>query len=138
MQVGRYVGVPVDQLPASYLRWIVSQKFPKPIIECAIEKLKQSKYSNDYIHVSRHALDMYSLRENRAWLNQLREKGKDAIGIATFVAGLAKAAWEQGNDISKHRHQDDGVVKESDGIKWVFAPPNPNFPEYLDVITIMD
>lgn len=135
--VGRYAGTPVDQLPNSYLRWIVTQHFSKDILECALRKLEDSEYGNIFINVSRHAIDMFSKRFLFVWAKSEADKGEDAVGLATFVATLAQAAWDKGVDTSKHRYQYDGVVKELDGIKWVFGV-NPNYPEYHDVITVME
>ena len=49
---------------------------------------------------------------------------------------LAQEAWDRGEDVSRHRHQDDGVIKDWQGVKWVFGV-NPNYPDYRDVITVM-
>lgn len=135
--VGKYTGTPIDQLPNSYLRWMMTQDFPKEWLEIAKKKLKESKWSDDYLNVSRHALDMYSLRFLDRWVkyNHLREE-KDQIGVATFVTNEAQRAWNEGIDTSKHRHQDDGVGREFEGIQWVFGI-NPTFPDYKDVITVM-
>lgn len=134
--LGRYAGTPIDKLPNSYLRWMVSQDFPKAWLECARKKLEASDYNDIYLHVSRHAIDMFSKRFLSIWVSAEADKGEDAKGIATFIATLAQRAWEEGEDISKHRHQDDGIVKRYGGIKWVFNV-NPNYPDYKDVITVM-
>jgi len=134
--VGKYAGVPMDKLPLSYLRWLITQDFPKSWVEFAIKKLEASDYSDIYLNVSRHAIDMFSKRFIALWAKEEGHKGDEAIGIATFIATLAQRAWEHGEDVSKHRHQDDGIVKEYEGIKWVFNV-NPNFPDYKDVITVM-
>lgn len=137
MLVGRYAGTPVDQLPNSYLRWIIGQDFPKIILDAAKKKLEQSNYNDLYLNVTRHAIDMFSKRFLHDWITLLREKGDGADGIATFLVKLAQEAWEKGEDISKHRHQDDGIVKHWRGIKFVFGV-NPNYPDYKDLITVMD
>lgn len=134
--VGRYAGTPIDQLPNSYLRWMITQDFPKAWLECAKKKLEQSDYNDLYLHVSRHAIDMFSKRFLFYWMKRENDKGDDGDGLATFIAKCAQKAWEEGTDVSKRRHQDDGIVKEWDGIKWVFHV-NPNYPDYKDVITVM-
>ena len=131
MEVGRYAGVSVDQLPNSYLRWLVTQDFSKDIVECAIKKLKESNYDDLYLCVSRHAIDMYSQRFLSVWQSEAPE-----MGLASFIAKRAEEAWKSGKDVSKHRHQDDGIIKEWRGINWVFHI-NPNYPDYRDVITVM-
>ena len=136
MEVGRYAGKPIDQLPNSYLRWIIGQDFPKEILDAAKAKLDQSDYNDLYLSVSRHAIDMFSKRFLFKWLHSENDKGDAGDGLATFIAKSAQDAWERGIDVSKHRHQDDGVVKELDGIKWVFAV-NTNFPDYRDLVTVM-
>lgn len=139
INVGRYAGTPIDQLPNSYLRWMIGQKFPAEWLEIAKRKLDNSDWSNEYVHVTRHALDMFSTRFLDLWLSVCRlriEAGAEASGLATFVAKMAQEAWENGKDVSKHRHQNDGVVRVLDGIQWVFAV-NSQFPDYREVITVM-
>ncbi|KKT20030.1 MAG: hypothetical protein UW07_C0019G0002 [Candidatus Nomurabacteria bacterium GW2011_GWF2_43_8] len=136
MMVGRYAGVEVDKLPNSYLRWIITQNFPKSILEAAQKKLKESDYNDLYLNVSRHAIDMYSKRFLYKWLDNGKTM-EDSDGLATFITKAAQEAWDKGTDVSKHRHQDDGIVKEWAGIKWIFGV-NPNYPDYRDVITVMD
>jgi len=136
MSIGRYTGIDIDKLPNSYLRWLIGQDFSKEILEAAKLKLSQSAYNDLYLHVSRHALDMFSKRFLFKWLQSENDKGDAGDGLASYVAKRAQEAWEKGEDISKRRHQDDGVVKAWGGIQWVFGV-NPNFPDYRDVITVM-
>ena len=135
MEVGKYAGKRVDQLPNSYLRWLVMQDFEPEILAAAQKKLSQSAYDNTYLNVSRHALDMFSTRFINRWLES--ESYKNKMGLATFVTKYAEAAWSFGEDVSKNRHQDDGIVKEYEGIRFVFAVSEA-FPDYKDVITIME
>ena len=135
--VGRYSGIAIDKLPNSYLRWMLTQDFPKAWTECAKKKLSQSSYNDLYLEVTRHAIDMFSRRFLSLWVQSEASKGEEALGIASFMANLAQEAWDKGEDKSKHRHQDDGVVRVYSGIKWVFGT-NPNLPEFKDVITVMD
>jgi len=134
--VGKYAGTPIDKLPNSYLRWMITQSFPKDWVEIAVKKLEQSDYNDFFVNVTRHAIDMFSKRFLSLWLEAEATKGEEGDGIATFIAKASQRAWERGTDISQHRHQDDGVVKEFGGIKWVFGV-NPDHPEYRDVITVM-
>lgn len=136
IMVGRFAGTPIDQLPNSYLRWMMTQSFPKDWLDCARNKLKQSEYNDLFLNVSRHAIDMFSKRFMHLWNHHIRELGDEGHGLATFIAKLAQVAWDEGIDVSKRRHQKDGVVRELDGIKWVFGV-NPDFPEYRDVITVI-
>ncbi|KKK92168.1 hypothetical protein LCGC14_2705630 [marine sediment metagenome] len=133
--VGRYAGTPIDKLPNSYLRWMITQDFPKDWLEAARKKLKESDYNDLHLNVSRHAIDMFSKRFIDRWLNSESSRS-DGDGLATYMAKLAEKAWEKGKDVSKKRHKDDGIVKEYLGIKWVFGV-NPNYPDYKDVITVM-
>lgn len=139
MPVGRYEGKRVETLPHSYLRWIVTQDFTKEILDCAKKQLSESTYSDLDVNVSRHAMDMFSKRFLFKWVSSTVTTGsaKDCDGIATYVAKLAQEAWEKGVDVSKDRHADDGVMKLYSGIKWVFGT-SKNFPEYIDVITVME
>lgn len=134
--VGRYAGTPIDQLPNSYLRWMITQDFPKDWLACAKRKLEESDYNDLYLHVSRHTIDMFSKRFLFKWIQSENNKGDDGDGLATYVAKQAEEAWDKGTDVSKHRHETDGIVKEYKDIKWVFGV-NPNFPDYRDVITVM-
>jgi len=134
--VGRYAGTKIDTLPNSYLRWMLTQDFPKPWLDCAKEKLDESDYSNLHLNITRHAIDMFSKRFINIWLNDVRVKGDEADGLGTFIAKLAEEAWEKGDDISKRRHLSDGIVKSYLGITFVFVV-SERFPKYKDVITIM-
>ena len=136
MKVGRYAGVPVDKLPNSYLRWLITQNFSKDILEVAKRKLEDSDYNDLFLSVSRHAIDMFSKRFLSVWVESESSKGEKMDGLATFIAKRAQEAWDKGTDISKHRYQKDGVVKEYNNVKWVFGV-NPNYPDYRDVITVM-
>lgn len=136
IKVGRYAGKSVDVLPNSYLRWVITQKFPQNILDAANDKLKGSDYGDLYLNVTRHAIDMYSKRFLFTWIQRENYAGNKATGLATFIAKSAQEAWDKGKDVSKHRHEDDGIIKEYDGIQWVFGV-NSNFPEYKDVITVM-
>lgn len=132
MHVGRHAGKRVAELPVSYCRWIIMQKFPMEIVAAAKKKVDASSFNNLGINVSRHAMDMFSLRFLDYWFES-DARGCDK-GLGTFVAEYAERAWEEGKDVSKHRTQDDGIVKELDEIRFVYQV-SPNFPEHKDVIT---
>jgi len=130
MTVGKYAGCYVDELPNSYLRWICSQDFPKSILVAAKAKLKESPYSSEYLSISRHTYDQFSLRFIEKW----EQRADKTTGLGTFIVKEAERAWSEGIDVSKHRHQDDGILKELDGIVWVFNV-SQQFSDYKDVIT---
>jgi len=133
MHVGKYIGVPISKLPLSYCRWIVMQSFPPDVVEAAKKKVESSAHSNLAIHVSRHSVDMFSLRFLEYWLeSDAKGCGK---GLATFVAEYAERAWGEGKDMSKKRYHDDGIVRMLDDICFVFAV-SPNVPDYKEVVTI--
>lgn len=139
MQVGKYAGTPVDQLPNQYLRWMMTQDFPRDVMDVARRKLKESAWNNDPIHLTRHAMDMFSLRFITYWESaciDAKLARTEEPGLASFITRLAQAAWDEGKDVSKHRHSRDGIVKQHNGIKWVFSV-NYAYPEYKDVITVM-
>lgn len=135
MNVGRYAGTPIDKLPNSYLRWMMMQDFPKLWKDAAKRKLDASQHNDIYLSVSRHTLDMFSKRFLHLWLPQARSKEGD--GIATFVAKLAQEAWEKGEDTSLHRHQDDGLRRDWQGLRWVFQVAE-GYPDLKEVITVME
>lgn len=136
--IGRYRGMKIDSLPNSYLRWMMGQDFPKEWLECAKEKLANSDFDDTYLSISRHAIDMFSKRFLSEWVkdNQFLDVEK-TIGLCTYMVNRAQEAWEKGSDTSKHRHEKDGVIRSYRGIQWVFNI-NPKFPDYKDVITVMD
>jgi hypothetical protein len=127
MPVGKYKGIAVSKLPVSYCRWILLQAFTPDIMEAAKKKVEASVFNNIHIGVSRHALDMFSLRFLDYWDKE--------VGLASFVANYAQRAWEEGVDVSKKRHQDDGIVKSLDGLRFVFIV-STYVPDYKEVITI--
>lgn len=141
INVGKYRGTPIEQLPNSYLRWMLGQRFPKEWLEIAKRKVDASPYSDDPMMVSRHALDQFSIRFLNHWQSYknlaLSEKYD---GMATYLAKLARNAWVFGEDVSKNRHQDDGIVKKHrvfhEELLFVFNQ-NPDFPEYVELITVM-
>ena len=128
--LGRYAGTPIDQLPNSYLRWMIGQDFPKEWLEVARKKLSESPYSDEYLSISRHAYDQFSLRFLDLWKSEGQQ-----MGLGTFIAKRATEAWTAGQDVSKRRHADDGTVKLWRGIRWVFNV-SPVFPDYKDLITV--
>lgn len=136
INVGRYAGTPIDQLPTSYLRWMLGQDFPAEWLEIAKKKVEQSPFSNEPLTVSRHAIDRFSMRFLTMWQAHLGMALPKHDGIATFLVKLGEEAWEKGRDVSKNRHQDDGIVKEWRGIKFVFNQ-SERFPEYRELITVM-
>jgi hypothetical protein len=115
---------------------MMGQDFPKQWLECAKEKLANSDFDDTYLSLSRHAIDMFSKRFIRLW-EAANFKLDETVGLATFMVNLAQEAWDKGEDVSKHRHDKDGVIKAYKGIKWVFNV-NPKFPDYKDVITVME
>lgn len=135
INVGRYAGTPIDKLPNSYLRWMVGQDFPKEWLEVARAKLEKSDYNDTYLTLSRHAIDMYSKRFLARWVKSEGGNG-EGDGLATFLVKQAELAWKNGTDVSKHRHQDDGIVREWEGVRFVFNV-NKNFPDYKELITVM-
>lgn len=137
MTIGKYSGVRIDAIPNSYLRWMITQDFPKDLIKCAMEKLSKSSYTDTQMHISRHAIDMFSKRFLNIWAQSEADKGDDALGLASFMVRLAQEAWDSGEDVSKRRHMNDGIIKQFNGIKWVFNFV-PEYPDYKDIITVMD
>lgn len=136
LTVGRYAGIRMDKVPNSYLRWMLTQNFPKDLMDFAKKKVEASDYNSLSISVSRHALDMFSKRFLKLWISHVDEYGEKADGISTFVAKMAQEAWDHGEDVSRHRHEHDGIVKAYNGIKWVFGV-GAVMPEYKEVVTVM-
>lgn len=117
---GKYKGVKISQVPMSYLRWMLGQKFPPELMKFAWEKVRANKSSDIEMEVTRHAYDSFSLRYIGLWQkSNIGILGKQ-IGIGTFLAELADHAWKEGKDVSMHRHQDEEIRKEYQGVKFVF------------------
>jgi hypothetical protein len=116
MKFGKYAGVRVDQLPEKYCRWLLTQDFPEEIAKWAREKVKSNTTDFCEFDVTRHALDSFSLR----FMNVYFERKDRSVGFATFVARLADSAFQLGSNVSKHRHQDEEIIKEYNGMKFVF------------------
>lgn len=135
--VGKYAGKRIDELPVSYCRWMLTQDFPPEWVEWARKKVEASPLSKEQMSCSRHALDRFSQRFLYLWTEYKVKCGNQQYdGIATFLVKLAERAWNEGKDISKHRHKDDGIVKDFLGIKFVFKH-HPDDEEYKDLITVM-
>ncbi len=117
MQVGKYKGIPVDQLPVSYCRWILGQDFPEEILNIAKKKVKESNTSQYEIDVTRHAIDKFSIRFLDIWKKERRGKND---GIASFLARRALEAYQQGEDVSKERHKDELLLKKHRDIIYAF------------------
>ena len=132
INVGKYKGTPIDQLPVSYCRWMLGQNFPREWLDIVKAKVEASPLNGEPLNVSRHAIDRFSLRFHSLWVDR---KDK-SLGLATLLVKHAEMAWKKGSDVSKNRHQDDGIVKEYNGIKFVFNQ-SKTFPEYLELITVM-
>ena len=137
INVGRYAGTPIDKLPSSYLRWMLSQDFPPAWMAIAKAKVGESEVHNEWLSVSKHSIDRFSIRFIRLWQDYLLSKHSEHEGIATFLMKLAEIAWREGKDVSKDRHKDDGIIKLYKGVKYVFAQ-GKQFPEYIELITVMD
>ena len=130
MEMGKYEGLRIDQIPNSYLRWMIGQDFPKEWKDIAMDKIGKSQFDNTVIDISRHALDMFSLRYLSIWQSQSEVSN---VGLATFVAHLAVLAYERGTDISKNRSKDDGKILSYEGIDYVFSRNDT----LITLITIM-
>lgn len=135
MPVGKYAGHRIDQLPNAYLRWMLTQNFPTELLNHAEAKLKNSSYNDLHLNVTRHAVDMFSKRFLSKWI--LEEGSDEGDGLGTYIAKQAELAWTVGEDVSKGRYNNDSINKLYDGIVWAFQT-NTNFPEYKDLVTVME
>lgn len=129
IEVGKYRGTPIDQLPNGYLRWMLTQNFPKQWKEIAKRKVNSSDFCDTDIDVSRHAIDMFSKRFLHKWKDR-------SMGLATYVTKQAEKALNEGECVTKIRHKDDGISRKLDGVTYVFTDAE-DFPEYRRVITVM-
>lgn len=118
MQFGKYKGTKVSDLPNSYLKWMLGQKFPEELLAIAREKLSTNKTVSHDLEVTRHAVDKFSLLYLGLWKQApYREYG---LGLASYIAHVAMQAFHEGTDVSRKRHKDENVTKELNGIKYVF------------------
>lgn len=122
MPVGKYKGKRVDVLPMSYLRWLLTQKFPPELLEYARKKISANPTTKIDMDVTRHAYDSFSKRYISWWEKYNHGLTDDLkIGIGTFIAEVASRAWVDGKNVSKKRHQDEEIIKEYQGVKFVFS-----------------
>lgn len=126
LQFGKYKGKRIDQVPMSYLRWILTQKFGSEIEKYAREKVSRNNTITDNLDVTRHAIDKFSL----LFLDTWEERN---IGLGSYVTRKALEANEKGKDISKHRHENDERIMEWEGIRYVFN----NDSNFITLITVM-
>lgn len=134
INVGEYAGTPIDQLPLSYCRWMLGQDFPAEWVEIARRKVKASPSHDDKMILSKHALDQFSTRFLKHWTEHKYTQGIERHdGLATFLVKRAREAWDFGEDVSKGRHKNDGIVKACRGIKYVFS----STAKSLELITVM-
>lgn len=117
---GKYKGVRISQVPMSYLRWMLSQKFSPDLLEYAKEKLVTNNTTNIDLDITRHAYDSFSVRYLGIWQNSNMGRLGKIIGIGTFLAEIANKAFIEGKDVSKNRHKYEEIIKEYQGIKFVF------------------
>jgi hypothetical protein len=116
---------------------MLMQNFPQEWIDLARAKVEASPIHNEKMWVSRHALDRFSIRFLKDWTeHKFKYPNHEYDGIATFVVKQAREAWEHGEDISRKRYKDDGIVKLHKGIKYVFNQ-SERLPGYLELITVM-
>lgn len=137
MNVGKYAGVAIDKLPNSYLRWMVSQDFPKEWVRIARKKLEASDYYNDPLNVTRHAIDSFSKRFLNLWVMHMKETKGEGMGLASFLAHTAKEAWTKGTISHGPRFAGDSLRRDYKGIRYVFSV-SPHYSDLLDLITVME
>lgn len=119
MPYGKYKGTKIDQLPNSYLKWMLGHDFPEEYLRYARKKVNTNVTSSIDINVTRHALDKFSLKYMHLWKTVNLGNGVYE-GLASYVARMAYQAFETGEDVSKHRRDDDEIRKKYQDITYVF------------------
>lgn len=132
MQVGKYRGIPVDQVPNSYLKFMLAHDFPEEFLKYARMKVNTNVTSSIDINVTRHALDKFSLKYMHLWKPMKLGNGVYE-GFASYVSRMAYEALEKGEDVSKHRRDDDEMRKKHENIIYVFNSKG----EYRTLITVL-
>lgn len=132
MQIGKYRGVPIDKLPNSYLKWMLSKDFPEEYLKYARMKVNTNSTSSIDLNVTRHAIDRFSLRYMNTW-KPIKVSNGVYEGLASYIARIAFEALHDGKDISKHRRNDDEMRMIKDGITYVFNSTG----DYKTLITVL-
>lgn len=120
LSIGKYKGKRITEVPMSYLRWILSQKFPAEIMDFAREKVSENPTSNINMDITRHAYDSFSLRYLGKWQQYNIGRLGKMVGIGSYISMIAQEAFDTGEDISKTRHQDEELIKKYQDMKFVF------------------
>lgn len=115
----------------------MTQQFPKEWLEIAKKKVEASDFNDSNLSLTRHAIDMFSKRSLNLWLAHREENTDGYDGFATFIVKMAQRAWEEGTSGGAPRHANDGIKKKLGDLVFVFSV-NPDFPDYKQVVTIMD
>lgn len=131
LKVGKYSGVPIDQVPMSYLRWMITQDFDKELVAWAKKKVGDSvKTSGAQVDVTRHAYDKYSLYFIDKWIH----RRDSTLGFGSFLANEAHFALKLGKDTSRpKRFAKDTHEVYYNGVKWVFSDITAEIPVLITV-----
>lgn len=133
MPAGKYKGVPVDKLPLSYCRWMLTQKFSPDIVKIARAKVEASPLKKKEIAVSVHAIDKFSLLYHDRWLSEGKPNN---IGLGEYVIQLGTQALMLGKKLSTVGRPDDTNKRyEFDGVVYVFGF-NDGTPDYKELVTL--
>lgn len=110
IEFGKHSGERWTRLPIGYLVWLINEG--TQVAHIAQAELDRRGYTppTDLV-VSDHAVDRASLYCRKAW----REHSKKDEGMMTWLKREAQTAYELADP------QDDDLVAEYIGIKWVFA-----------------
>lgn len=117
LSFGRHEGELITRVPVSYLKWMVREDTSQA--KQAEEELKRRGTETPDLEVSGHAIDRFSQRHLKLWLQHQKDE-VSPVGLWTFIHRLAREAVRCAGRRKPGEPKDDLTVNHR-GVRWVFA-----------------